>query len=375
MKEFLKKKSQTIEFIISVLIIYICIKLINNYKYFLNGFNSLYSVLSPFIFAFIFAYILNPIMNLFEKRLKLNRKLSIALTYVSIIAGLVLIGVSLIPKIYNNLIDISRNLPSFVTDIQNWGDSLIAKNKAINDIANNVHLEPEMILSKAKDLLANGLNVMLSSTISFTSIFIKVVLGFLISIYVLYDKEKFIGVGRKSIYLIFREKWGRRIIEFIKNIHKLIGVYIGIKGLDSLIIGIIAFVGLSILRCKYSIIVAIIVGVTNMIPYFGPFIGMVTGFLVNIFFSPFTAFIVFIFLFALQQFDAWYLDPKLIGNRVGLSPYFVILAVTIAGGFYGPIGMILAVPVMAVIKIYWYRIIDKIEFLYNKGITKKDATK
>lgn len=373
MKEFLKKKSRTVEFIVSVLIIYICIKIINNYQYFFNGLNSLYNILTPFIFAFIFAYVLNPVMKLFERKLKLNRKISIALTYVSIIACLVLIGFSLIPKIYNNLIDISRNLPSFITDIQEWGDSVIAKNKVFNEIANNVHLDPNMIFSKAKDLLGNGLNVMLTSTLSFTSSFIKVLLGFLISIYVLYDKEKFINVGKKSIFLLFREKWGRRIVELIKNIHRLIGAYIGIKALDSLIIGIIAFVGLSIFKCKYSIIVAIIVGITNMIPYFGPFIGMVTGFLVNIFFNPITAFAVFIFLFALQQFDAWFLDPKLIGNRVGLSPYFVILAVSIGGGFYGPIGMILAVPVMAVLKLYWFRIIDKIESLYNKGIRKKDA--
>ena len=373
MKELLKKKSRTIEFIVSVLIIYICIKIINHYQYFFNVLNSLYNILTPFILAFIFAYVLNPVMNLFEKKLKLNRKISIALTYVSIITCLFLIGFSLIPKIYNNLIDISKNLPSFITDIQAWGNSVISKNKVLNQIVNNVQLDPNMIFSKAKDLLANGLNVMLSSTLSFTSSFIKVVLGFLISIYVLYDKEKFIGVGKKSIFLLFRERWGRRIVELIKNIHRLIGVYIGIKGLDSLIIGIIAFIGLSIFKCKYSIIVAIIVGITNMIPYFGPFIGMISGFLVNIFFNPLTAFIVVIFLFALQQFDAWFLDPKLIGNRVGLSPYFVILAVTIGGGFYGTIGMILAVPVMAVIKLYWYRIINKIESLYNKDIIKKDA--
>lgn len=371
LRDFLKNKSKTIEFIISILIIYLGIKLINNYSYFINILKNLYNILLPFVFAFIFAYILNPIMKVFEKKCKLNRKISIAITYVLIILIFILIGISIFPKIYSNLVDLSQYVPQFVSDIKEWATSMLSKSNLSSQIASDMNIDTAIILDKVKNIVTTGLNAMVSNTINFTSSFIKILLGFLISIYVLYDKEKFINVGKKSILLIFRQKWGRRIIDFIKNINRFIGEYIGIKALDSLIIGILAFIGLTIIKCKYSIIVAIVVGITNMIPYFGPFIGMLTGFLINVFFSPFIAFIVFIFLFLLQQFDAWYLDPKLVGNRVGLSPYFVILAVTVGGGLYGPIGMILAVPVMAVIKIYWLKIPNKIDLLYKRVFNRK----
>ena len=142
----------------------------------------------------------------------------------------------------------------------------------------------------------------------------------------------------------------------------MIGTYLGIKAIDSLIIAFIALVGLNILGSQYVLLLSVIVGVTNMIPYFGPFIGILTGFVINVFSSPISAVIIAIFLLLLQQFDAWFLDPKLIGNKVGLSPLLVILAVTLGGGFYGIIGMILASPVMSVIKIYAGKAVNKYKF-------------
>ncbi|GKX66587.1 AI-2E family transporter [Inconstantimicrobium mannanitabidum] len=369
MSEFLKKHSKSIELIACIVISYILIKLINNSAILFRAIDSLYNILSPFIIAFIFAYALNPIMSFIERKFKLKRQLSILITYLLIIITLVLISTYLIPKIYNNLIDISSKLPIFATDCQQWFNGLLAENKNLSDLINSnnfMNLDAQTIVTKVKDIAIGTLNVALSSTISITSYFIKIVLGFLISIYVLYDKEKFKTLGKKSIMLIFRKKWGTRAIEFLKTIDKFIGAYIFIKAIDSLIIGILAFIGLTLMGSKYSLIIAIIAGITNMIPYVGPFIGMATGFIINVFFNFTLAIFVFLFLFLLQQFDSWFLDPKLIGNHIGLSPYFVILAVTIGGGFYGPIGMILAVPIMAVIKVYWQRIVKKIDSLYKK---------
>lgn len=116
------------------------------------------------------------------------------------------------------------------------------------------------------------------------------------------------------------------------------------------------------MKSEYALLLSVVVGITNMIPYFGPFIGMVVGFFINVFISPMKAVIVLIYLFILQQFDAWYLDPKLIGNRVGLSPFLVILGVTLGGAIYGPIGMILGSPVMSVIRIYTLKLIKKFEY-------------
>lgn len=370
MREFFKKHSWSIELIISIVVSYILIKLVNNSSVLFKGIQSLYNILSPFVIAFIFAYILNPIMSFIERKFKLKRQLSVLITYLIIIASLVLISVYLVPKIYTNLIDISSKIPTFAADCQQWFNKVLTENKNLSDLIDNnfVNLDANTIFTKAKGIVIGTVNLMLTSTISFTSYFIKIVLGFLISIYVLYDKEKFKYLGKQSIMLIFRKKWGNRLIEFLQNIDKFIGAYIFIKAIDSLIIGVLAFVGLSLIGSKYSIIIAIVACITNMIPYIGPFIGMATGFIINVFFSPTMAIIIFLYLFLLQQFDSWFLDPKLIGNHIGLSPYFVILAVTLGGGFYGPVGMILAVPTMAVFKIYWKRIVKKIDSLYKNAL-------
>ena len=124
-----------------------------------------------------------------------------------------------------------------------------------------------------------------------------------------------------------------------------------------------ALVLLNIVKSEYAFLLAVIVGITNMIPYFGPFIGEIVGFLFNVFVSPTKGLIVFLVLLALQLFDGWYLDPKLIGNKVGVRPLFIIVAVLIGGGFYGALGMLLASPTAATIKVYYERIMKKNEDL------------
>ena len=179
------------------------------------------------------------------------------------------------------------------------------------------------------------------------------ILGFLISVYVLADKEKFVKGARIVTYMILKEENGTKLITFIRTYNKMIGVYIGIKAIDSAIIGIISLIGLLIVGEPYAPLIALIEGVTNMIPYFGPLIGELVGAVVAIFISPMKALIVFILLLCIHLFDAWYLDPKLIGKKVGVSPFGIILGVAIGGGFLGPVGMLLGSPTMATIKIYY----------------------
>ncbi len=328
------------------------------------------TIISPFIFAIIIAYILNPFMKFIERKFSLSRKLSILFTYVFIIFFISIFIIYLLPKITYNIIDIVKSIPQFANDAQRCLNKIIIEHnlkEVINSSGMN-NLKPDFIIGKTSEFVVQILDKLLSKTWSFTNSFIKWIFGFIVSIYVLYDKEKFINIGKKIIFITFNEKNGSKIIEFFKNLHYMIGLYIGTKALDSTIIGGIAFIGLNILKSPYPLLIALIVGVTNMIPYFGPFIGMVVAFTINIFFSLFKAFAVLIFLFLLQQFDAWYLDPKLIGGKVGLTPFLVIFAVTLGGGLYGPVGMILAVPIMAVIKLYADKAIKRYD---NKRIQQE----
>lgn len=138
-----------------------------------------------------------------------------------------------------------------------------------------------------------------------------------------------------------------------------------------MIIGSLALIGLTILKVPYAPLLALIVGITNMIPYFGPLVGIVISFVVTLFSSPLQAVVVAMLLFALQQFDAWYLEPKLIGKKVGVSPLGIIFGVTLGGGILGPVGMILGSPTMATARIYYNKLVDRFKES-NKELVEKE---
>lgn len=360
--KFINRITKYIDIIIGVIIAYVLIRVVDNYNYFFDIVGKAKVILTPFIYAFIIAYILNPLMNLFERKLKLRRWISICLTYAIIIGLLVIMVTTLIPKTVDSIIDIASNVPYYATVVQDKINELLS-NPSVQDVLSSANymdqINLDFITSKGSELLVASLNSIVSNMVTFTSSVVKWVFGFIISMYILADKETFLKIGKTFTYMILKEKKGSKFLELVQNVHHMIGIYIGIKAIDSLIIAVMAFVGMTVLKIPYAILLAVVVGITNMIPYFGPFIGMLVAFVINMFISPIKAVVVLIFLFLLQQFDGWYLDPKLIGGKVGLHPFLVILAVTIGGGVYGAVGMILSVPIMAVIKIYADRIIKK----------------
>lgn len=363
MNKFFKNNQTYIKLVLVIIVSYLSIKLIDNIPSVMSVIHTILTILLPFLLAFIIAYILNPIVNLFSKKFKLSRGLSIVITYLLFIISISLAATYLLPKLYTSLIELIDNIPSFTTYVQNLFTELMTNLKIPEGI--NSYLpygDTNKLITFVGSMVTVLSNWLLNTAINLTSSIINWVFGFLISIYVLVDKDKFLGTSGKVTRIIFGKHIGNDIIEFIKILNEKIGTYVGIKAIDSLIIGILAFIGLTIMKSEYALLLSVVVGITNMIPYFGPFIGMVVGFFINVFISPMKAIIVLIYLFLLQQFDAWYLDPKLIGNRVGLSPFLVILGVTLGGAVYGPIGMILGSPVMSVFKIYATKLIKKFEY-------------
>ena len=332
---------------------FVLFKVIDNIHMFLPIIGKAYSIVSTFVYALIIAYILNPLMKFFEKRCKCNRGISIMFTYAILLGVVFLIAFFGVPSLVNSLIELTKSIPSFIVQVQDWFNDLL-KNDSIKSllmdtgIMHRINIIPENVGKVVMNIANSSVTAMLSTT----GYLIKWVFGFIISIYVLYDKEKFTHFSRTITFMIFKEKNGKMLIELVRNLHKMIGLYVGTKAIDSLIIGLLSFIGMMIIGVPYAFLLSIVVGFTNMIPYFGPFVGMLVSSLITVFTSPIKSLIVLVFLFLLQQFDAWFLDPTLIGNKVGLSPFLIILAVTIGGGVYGPVGMILAVPITAMIKIY-----------------------
>lgn len=281
MQFYKNKKIRYFDLVIAIVIAFISIKVIDNYKVLFAALGKLMSIISPFIFALIIAYILNPIMSFFERKFKLRRGLSILITYILIIVAITLFIVDLLPKITSNILDMVKNIPQFTVIAQEWFNNLL-DNEGIKNVLNstgNLNIRPDFVVSKLSNIISTILDTILSKTLSITNSFIKWVFGFIISIYVLADKEKFIETTKKFIYIIMKEKKADKFLNFFRNIDYMIGLYIGTKAIDSSIIATIAFVGLSIIKSPYTLLIAIIVGITNMIPYFGPFVGMTIGFL------------------------------------------------------------------------------------------------
>ncbi|NRT89349.1 putative PurR-regulated permease PerM [Clostridium beijerinckii] len=370
---FINRNIKYRDILIFALIGVIGYKLIDNYNFFFDIGRKVLSIMSPFIYAIICAYILNPVVSFFENNFKTKRAISILITYFIIIALIIIILFFTIPSIVDSIVNITKEMPAYVEIIQKWINTLL-QNERIKTLIvqagllNKLQEMSSQIGSVTIGLLQNFIMYLLS----FTSNLVSVIFGFLISIYVLVDKEKLLKRARTITYMIFNEEKGNKLITFIRTYNKMIGVYIGIKAIDSAIIGLISLIGLLIVGEPYAPLIALIEGITNMIPYFGPLIGELVGAGVAIFVSPMKAFMVFILLLCIHLFDAWYLDPKLIGKKVGVSPLGIILGVAIGGGFWGPFGMLLGSPTMATIKIYYEKTVEEFK-KRNPGLVKKES--
>lgn len=359
------KKTKYLDLIIpivcSLVISFVLIQILKNYNNIFLGIGKVFKILSPFVIAFIIAYILNPLVKFFEKKFKIKRGLSILICYVITLGIIALVLSMIVPRVFQNIMDIFQSIPYFTNKGHEVVNNLL-NNEQISNIINSSNIfkgNYKDLIDKIAGITTIGLNTILNQTISFTTFMVNLVFGLIIAIYIISDREKFIHNGKRIAFLIFRDKYGRKIIEFLKTVDSMIKLYIGIKALDSLIIGLIALIGLIILKSPYALLIALIVCVTNMIPYFGPFLGMIPAVVINLFYVPIRGLWVLIFLFLLQQFDAWYLEPKLVGDKVGLSPFLIILGITVGGSLFGVWGMLLASPAMAVIKIYVTKLAER----------------
>lgn len=359
-------------FIPIIFVTILLLKIVFNFENSLFPFiGGLLSILSPFFWALGLAYFFNPLMNLLEKHLNLKRIYSLLLTYV-IVIGLTTLGITVIfPTVFDSLVDLFKNLPEYADNTQAW---IISH---IDEFNTNYYLNPAILeqlqntstksLNELNSFINNFLSSFLSSTIKFTTSFFKFIFGFIISIYILKDKENLLSISKRIICYIVPHDKHDDIFSFLKETNSVFSEFILGKSIDSLIIGILCYIGLLLINAPFALLISIVVGITNMIPYFGPFIGMIPAFVLTFLANPTKAFIVLLFIFLLQQFDGLYLGPKILSEKVGLSPLLVILAITIGGGLFGILGMFVSVPIMALLKTYTKHIITNKYSRDNKG--------
>jgi len=328
-------------------------------------------VLTPIIIGMVLAYLMNPLMRWLEDNTKLRRGASIAILYLGFVGVLGVLIAFILPAIISSISDIVVHFPSYIEQTNAYGNELIERFEAAygGDIESMLDSETFTTLTGKFGLVMNSLLAnALTGIASFSSGIFKFIMGLIISIYVLKDKEKF-GVGMKRlVYASLKDKQAKGFMGFVAEVDFIFSRYISGKLLDSSIIAVLAFVGLWIIGAPYQLLLALIIGVTNMIPYFGPFIGGTPAVVITLFYSPVTAFWVLIFIVVLQQFDGNILGPKILGDSVGVGPFWIMLAIIIGGGLFGILGMLIGVPVIVVILNAINRQIDR--SLMHKGLNE-----
>lgn len=356
--EELKKNMPVVVLIVFTLLF---IRLLDNFHMVTGPITRVLNITRPFLYSFIIAYVLNPVVKLFERLYSGRRVPSVLSTYAFIVIFIALLSNYIFPKIGENLYELYTKMPLIVADSRAFLLELAQNEKLINlfTLGGLADLNVESLFARSGEYIQRFSSYMISQTASLAIGVFRWIFAFLVSIYVLIYKERFKAFGIKMSLKLFGRKVSREAFHLFRTIHKMLGLYIGTKAIDSLIIGGIALVGLYIMGSPFVFLLSFLVFVTNMVPYFGPFVGMTLTASIHLFYSPTLALASLIFLFLLQQFDAWFLDPRLIGNKVGINPFLVILAVTLGGRLFGPVGMVLAAPVMSTLKIYVDRFLKK----------------
>ena len=339
-----------------------------------EGIQDAWTVLMPIVFGFILAYLLTPILNHVEndalipafnffkvndskKRKTAIRALGILLTivlFLTVVGSLIYMMLSqIIPSIAN----IVSNFDSYYNNIITWVNQLLTDNPELEEYVlstiDRYSVRAQEILNNALFSLSGEVIKTVSlSVINTLKVLLNIIIGVLVSVYLMTSKEKFAGQAKKSIYALFEQNTANSILSTCRFTHKTFIGFIGGKIVDSLIIGVLCFIGTSILNTPYAALVSLIVGATNVIPYFGPFIGAIPSVLLVFVVDPMhplNAVYLALFILALQQFDGNILGPKILGEYTGLSSFWVIFAITIFGGLWGVVGMIVGVPLFAVV--------------------------
>ena len=250
-----KYRGLIIALIISILVILILFKLIDNADIFINIIKKFISLSMSFIYGVVIAYVLTPIVKLFEKKAKLNRGLSIALTYAILIGSIALLALYAIPNLIDNIKEIGSNIPNYITSIEDMINKVIGQeeiNSFINTTGANININT--YVDKVGQIIIGALEGSVMKMVSLSSIIIQFIIGLLVAIYILMDKERLLFECKRLMYLILKKQKSDRIIEFIQTYNSMIVTYIGIKAIDSTIIGILAFVLLTIVNSEYALL-------------------------------------------------------------------------------------------------------------------------
>ncbi len=350
---------------------------------------ALMSILQPVTIGLALAYLITPIVNFEEhcllplalERMKSEKKARKTVRVVSIFGALVFVGAIIgillqmvIPELYRSINGMIDTMPKQVNSFMEWLGSYV---NADSEVASYL----EMALTKGTEFFENWARTdflpqtrnliagLTSGVIIAVRLLFNVIIGIILSIYILMSKEALIGQSKQIVYALFSGKKANAIIRTVHKSNEIFGGFISGKILDSLIIGILCFICLYFMKMPYTVLVSVIVGVTNVIPFFGPYLGAVPSAILIMLADPIKGLYFILFILILQQVDGNIIGPKILGDSTGLSSFWVVFAILVAGGLWGVFGMIIGVPLLAVV---FYIVRNALDYIMEKKGLPKD---
>ena len=389
----------------AVTVFILCVALMLAYYLIFNGknviafFSGVVDSLSGIIIGIVFAYILIPLMEGMEKKILVPiykkrgfdvsfsenanpskrsqmRKISLTATMVIALALIYSLFSIILPQLISSVREITYMLPVYIKKLDDYSNLFLANNPSLQQFIDSQLDSYYATLSsyltkKLLPLLPSNANAIFKvasrSVVSVIKVLFDLVVGFIVSIYVLNSIERFTTKGKKMVYAVLKEDYANEVISGFRFVNYTFDGFIGGKLLDSLIIGVICYIGCKIMASPYPVLISVIVGVTNISPFFGPYIGGIMGGLILVLINPIKALVFVIFVIVLQQFDGNILGPTILGNSTGLSSFWVIFSITLFGGLWGVVGWLVGVPIFAV----FYALISRITniLLARRGLS------
>ena len=334
-----------------------------------KGWDTIMRVLQPITFGLVIAYLINPIMKFFEKHLlhfleprvqkekkcrKIARSIATGGAVVVFVLIVILLFAMMIPQLISSISGMVNSLPKQVDSFIDWFNGLTnSDNEIIQSLETNMMDMVTYLENWVKESFLPNIQTYITSitsgVINMVKVLMNAIIGLIVSVYVLFSKEKFASQCKKLIYAIMRPSRANMVLHLTIKSNEIFGGFIIGKIIDSAIIGVLCFVGLSILDMPDTMLVSVIVGVTNVIPFFGPYIGAIPSAVLILLSDPKMGIYFIIFVFLLQQLDGNIIGPKILGDSTGLSAFWVVFSILFGGGMFGFVGMILGVPTFAVI--------------------------
>ena len=344
-------------------ILIIIFKTIDSVSAIYNGFANLLNIIMPFVMAVLLAYMLflpgKKIEAIFEKsKIKFlsnhKRALSVFIVYLIFLLIIFMVFTFLIPSASESLKDLVGNIPKYLTILNDYlnnikDDSIIGQLGVKEYIQNisNVNITDQF----AKWISFDNAGMYIKNIVGGASLIFDVFVTFIVSVYVLVERDSIKKFLIDIAYAIFDDKWYEICIKYSRRLNSIFYGFISGQVVDAFIVGVISVIAMSIMNVKYAVLLGTLIGVFNIIPYFGAIFGILLAIVITIFTGGFkSAAILAIVIVVLQQIDANIINPRIIGNNLHISPILVIFSVTVGGAYFGPLGMFLGVPILAIIK-------------------------